>query len=391
MLYFKFPTLITPTETIPDGALLVKDGRIVHLGSRASLPPPPSAQVFDANDLLLAPGLIDLQLNGGFGFDFTADPGTIWQVGKQLPQYGVTAFLPTIITSPPKTASRAQEVLHLGPPTSYCGASPLGLHLEGPFLNPQKRGAHNPEYLRLPDLTIASEWTLDKGVRLVTLAPELPGALELIWALKQHSVVVSAGHSLASFDEALAAFKAGIRYGTHLFNAMPPIDHRQPGLVAALLSDPRITPGLIPDGIHVHPAMVAMVWRLTGPGRLSLVTDAMAALGMPPGRYLLNDLEVIVDETTARLSDGRLAGSLLSLDQAVRNLIAFTSCTPSEALATVSLTPSLLLGMENERGRLSIGSRADVTLLTPDLHVAATYIGGELAFCSEEFHSRLGV
>jgi N-acetylglucosamine-6-phosphate deacetylase len=391
MLYFHSPNLITPLETIPDGALLVENGCITALGPQASLPPPPDAQVIDAHDLLLAPGLIDLQLNGGFGLDFTADPGTIWQVGAQLPQYGVTAFLPTIITSPLETVAHAQEVLRLGPLPSYRGASPLGLHIEGPFLNPQKRGAHNLSYLRPPDLAIASEWRLDKCVRLVTLAPELPGALELIRVLNQQGVVVSAGHSLASLNEALAAFEAGVRYGTHLFNAMPPLDHRQPGLVAALLSDPRITPGLIPDGIHVHPAMVAMVWRLTGPGRLSLVTDAMAALGMPPGRYLLNDLEVIVDETTARLSDGRLAGSLLSLDQAVRNLIAFTSCTPSEALATVSLTPSLLLGMENERGRLSIGSRADVTLLTPDLHVAATYIGGELAFCSEEFHSRLGV
>jgi N-acetylglucosamine-6-phosphate deacetylase len=390
MLYFHSPTLITPLETISDGALLVEDGCITALGPQASLPPPPDAQVIDAHDLLLAPGLIDLQLNGGFGLDFTADPGTIWQVGAQLPQYGVTAFLPTIITSPLETVAHAQEVLRLGPLPSYRGASPLGLHIEGPFLNPQKRGAHNPSYLRLPDLAIASEWRLDKGVRLVTLAPELPGALELIRVLNQQGVVVSAGHSLASLDEALAAFEAGVRYGTHLFNAMPPLDHRQPGLVAALLSDPRIIPGLITDGIHVHPAMIAMVWRLTGPGRLNLVTDAMAALGMPPGRYQLNDLEVIVDETSARLADGRLAGSLLSLDQAVRNLATWTLCTPSEALATVSLTPSRLLGMENERGRLSIGSRADIILLTSDLHVTATFIGGELAFCHNDFISRLG-
>ena len=287
-----------------DARLFVEHGRIGAIGPTATVQntvdatvdapveAPAGARRIDGTGLLLAPGLIELQLNGGFGHDFTADPESIWEVGARLPASGVTAFLPTIVSSPAATVRRAQAVLAAGPPPGYRGAVPLGLHLEGPFLSPDAAGAHDPAALRLPDPGEAASWTPAAGVRLVTLAPELPGALEAIAVLAGNGVTVAAGHSRATYDEAVAAIAAGIRYGTHLFNAMPPIDHREPGLVAALLEDPRVVIGLIPDGIHVHPALVRLVRDLVGIDRFSVVTDGTAAMGMPDGAYRLGERPV---------------------------------------------------------------------------------------------------
>ena len=199
------------------------------------MPAAPAPTNINAAGLILAPGFIDLQFNGAFGDDFTADPATIWRVAEQLPRYGVTAFLPTIITAPLEKVAAGQKVVTDGRPDRFRGAWPLGLHVEGPFLNPQKKGAHNPKHLRLPSVEAVAGWSPETGVRLVTLAPELPGALEMIVALADRGVLVSAGHSMATFDQAVAGFDAGARYGTHLFNAMPTLGHRDPGLAGALL------------------------------------------------------------------------------------------------------------------------------------------------------------
>jgi N-acetylglucosamine-6-phosphate deacetylase len=378
MLAIRHAAILTPDTTIDNGALLIADGRIQAVGG-PELPIPATADVRDAAGRLLAPGFLDLQVNGGFGLDFTADPTTLWEVAAKLPRFGVAGFLPTIITSPPATARAAQAVLAGGPPAGWRGARPLGLHLEGPYLNPGKKGAHNPAHLRAPSLTEVDGWSAETGARLVTLAPELPGALPVIEALAGRGVVVSAGHSLATFDEAAAGFAAGARYATHLFNAMPTLHHREPGLIAAALADPRVVAGLIPDGLHVHPALVALVWRLLGPARLNLVTDAMAAMGMPPGDYLLGDFRVAVDGAAARLADGTLAGCVLSLDAILRAFRAFTGATPAEAIATVTTTPARLLGLA-DRGRIAPGYAADLVLLTPDLQVVETFVAGESVF-----------
>ena len=381
-LYLAPVTLLTPTGPVADGALLTAGARIAALGPAAHVPRPPDARVLDGAGHLLAPGFLDLQLNGAFGYDFTADPASIWAVGARLPRSGVAAFLPTIISSSPATIAAAQAVMRAGPPPGYRGATALGLHLEGPFLNPVRRGAHDPAYLRPPDPVLAAGWSPATGVRLVTLAPELPGALDLVRALVARGVVVSAGHSAATLAEARAGFAAGISYGTHLFNAMPPLHHRAPGLAGALLTDPRPTVGLIADGVHLDPALVALVWRAKGPRHLNLVTDAIAALDMPPGVYRIGDRAVHVDGTAARLPDGTLAGSLLSLDQAVRNLVAWTGADPAAAVATVTAVPADLLGLGGGRGRLAPGAAADLVLLTPDLRVATAIVGGEVAYAA---------
>src|SRR5436190_8344344 len=252
MLYIRPKQIITPDRTLEESAVLIEGDTITAVGLASEVQCPPEADQLPAEGLILAPGFIDLQINGAFGSDFTADPSTIFEVGAKLPRYGVTSFLPTVVTSPPATVAAAQQALCQEPPRMYRGAVPLGLHLEGPFLNPKKRGAHNPKYLRLPNESEIADWSIDNGVRLVTLAPELPGALDIIRTLRSRGVVVSAGHSMATYEEANAGIEAGITYGTHLFNAMPPLGHREPGLVGALLADPRVTVGVLVDEVHLH-------------------------------------------------------------------------------------------------------------------------------------------
>lgn len=383
MLLLQHATIVTPHRRIEDGAVRVENGQITQVGPTQDVDCPPTAQVIDASGLLLVPGFIDVQVNGGFGHDFTTNPESIWPVAADLPRYGVTSFLPTIITSPPETIAAAQHVLAGSPPNDFRGATALGLHVEGPFLNPAKKGAHNPAHLRPPNLEAAANWSPEQGVLLFTLAPELPGALEVVKTLVARGVVVSAGHSLATYAQAQAAFEAGVTYGTHLFNAMPTLNHREPGLPGALLTNPALTVGLIPDGIHVHPAVIKLIWAAKGGARLTLVTDAMAALGMSPGRYQIGDQAVIVTETDARLEDGTLAGSTISLDAALRNLIEFTGCALADALPTVTTTPAALLGLP-DRGQIAPGFMADLVLLSPELRVEKTIVGGQVVYQSNK-------
>lgn len=380
MLYIHNATIYTPEAVINDGAILVDGRHIAACAPAAELAAPAGAEVIDAGGAAVVPGFIDLQLNGAFGDDFTEAPETIWRVAEELPRWGVTSFLPTIITSPLAQVAKGQAVLAGGPPVGWTGGIPLGLHAEGPFLNLQKKGAHNPAHLRLPSLEAVAAWSPEQHVRLVTLAPELPGALAVIEALAKRGVLVSSGHSMATYAEAQAAFAAGARYGTHLFNAMPPLEHREPGLPGALLTAPELAVGIIPDGVHVHPAIVALAWRAKGPKRLNIVTDAMAALGMPPGRYMLADQEVIVTERDARLASGTLAGSVIPMDAALRNILAFTGCSLPEALETITSTPADLLGLGQLRGRIIPGAYADLVMLTPDLHVGLTMVEGKTLY-----------
>jgi len=364
-------------------SLLVEGGRIRARGAVADAAAPGDAHTLEADGLVAAPGFIDLQVNGAAGHDLTEDPSTLGAVAAALTGYGVTAFLPTIVSAPFEVHHAAIAALAAyRASTPVRAATPLGLHLEGPFLSPERPGVHDPTALRPPDSQAAREWSAANGVRLVTLAPELPGALDLIRELVARDVVVSAGHTAGSFEVGRSAIEAGVTYATHLFNAMTPLDHRSPGIAAALLADPRVTVGMIPDGHHVHPAVVDLVWRILGPGRFSVVTDAIAALGMPSGRYRLGRAEVDVDHGAARVG-GRLAGSIIGLDAAVRNIGAFTGATAAAAVETVTGVPARVLGLA-ERGHLGDGTVGDVTLLTAGLEVAATIIGGQVVHARKD-------
>jgi N-acetylglucosamine-6-phosphate deacetylase len=359
-------------------SVLVRDGLIGAVGSAVEIDLPRGAQSIDAGDLLLAPGLIDIQLNGGFGRDFTHESESIWAVGARLPACGVTAFLPTVVTSSAAERDSMLQALAAGPPTGYEGAMPLGAHFEGPFISPTRSGAHDPTFLRSPldaDPDVDG-WSASAGVRMVTLAPELEGALDLTRALIGRGVVVSAGHSAATHDQAIAAFDSGVTYVTHLFNAMPPLGHREPGLAGAALADPRVTVGLIADGVHSHPAVVRMAAAAAGGQRVSLVTDATAAMGIAPGTYVLGGRDVVLDANSVRLAaDGRLAGSALTADEALRRFRSMTGWTAAATLATMTSVPARLMGL-SDRGALRVGGRADLALFTPKLEVVATFVAG---------------
>jgi N-acetylglucosamine-6-phosphate deacetylase len=353
---------------IEDSAILIEDGGIARV--TPGLDPGADVKVSDG---VIAPGFLDLQINGAYGVDFTIDASTIVEASARLPQTGVTAFVPTVITSPfddyPRRLAEAREAAR-----SARGAEVLGLHLEGPYLSPGRTGAHDPKLLRPIDVDEMVAWAEADIVRIVTLAPELPGAAAAIRALRERGILVSAGHSNASYEEAMAAFGAGVAWGTHLYNAMSPLGHRQPGLMGALLASP-VPVGLIADGFHSHPAMVKVAYRCKGASGIAIVTDAMEAMGMPPGAYGLAGRSVVVDGKTARLGDGTLAGSILTMDAGVRNMVEFSGCTYADALAMASVTPARILGL-SRKGRIAAGFDGDLTILNSMGRVAETWVRG---------------
>jgi N-acetylglucosamine-6-phosphate deacetylase len=364
------------------GRILAVDARIAKIaGADAELDLPAGTRRLDASGLMAAPGFIDLQVNGACGRDFTSEPAAMWEVGTTLARHGVTSFLATIVSAAPGSIDHAIAAWGSAPAAE--GAAPIGLHLEGPYLSPARAGAHRSSWLRPPDRAEAEGWTPAVGVRMVTLAPELPGALDLVADLAGRDVVVAAGHTDGDAATGRAAAQAGVRYLTHAFNAMRPLDHRDPGLAAALLDDPRVTVGLIADGRHVAPEILRLALRMLGPGRLSLVSDAMAGLDMAPGTMRLGDVDVLIGPEGARLADGTLAGSIAGLDACLRTLVAATGCSLADALAAVTSAPARLLGLGDGRGELAIGGRADVTLLTPELEVAATMVAGRVVWLAE--------
>jgi N-acetylglucosamine-6-phosphate deacetylase len=362
---------------------LVEVDVIVRGGTIDALVPPTKKfadllDVVDCRDLIISPGFIDLQCNGAVGADITGEPGRIAEVAAALPRFGVTAFLPTVITSPPAARRAAIDAFVDGGRPS-AGATPLGLHFEGPVISLDRLGAHpRRDVVDAHELgDEVDEWIESGAVALVTVAPEVDGAIDLIERLVAGGITVSVGHTAATPDDIADAKRAGARYATHLFNAMTPFNHRAPGPIGAVLADADLVAGLICDGIHVDPVAVAMAWRTLGPTRTSLVSDAVAALGMPYGRLNVAGFEVVHDETGVRTVDGVLAGSALALDQAVRNLMAFAGCTLADALRTVTTTPADLLGL-TDRGRLRVGARADLTVLDADANLVATIVAGTL-------------
>ena len=285
------------------------------------------------------PGLLDLQCNGGFGIDLTTEAHRVWELAGLLPRVGVGAFLPTLVSCPAATVDAA---LALEPPPGVrgreaTGSDVLGWHLEGPFLSPGRRGAHPAHHVRPIDLVDLDRWLGTGGVAAVTLAPELDGALEAIERVVAARAVASIGHTDATARQVRAAVDAGARMATHLGNAMG-AEAR-----AAILAEERVLVGVIVDGEHVAPVEVADLWAALGPERFVLVSDAMAGLGLPPGRHRLGDGWVTTDGRRAVGDDARLAGSTLAMDDAVRNLVAFTGCSIDDAVAAASTTPARLL------------------------------------------------
>ena len=335
-------------------------------------------EVIDADGLIVSPGFIDIQINGGFGRDFTQDPTTIWEVGERLPELGVTAFMPTIVTSPAEVTDLALDVVANRKPRDYQGAEVLGLHFEGPWISAEMHGAHNPEHIVEPDNKVADRWADSGHVKIVTLAPEIDGARNIIETLRTAGVVVSIGHTAADFATATDALSSGATLVTHLFNQMTPLGHREPGVVGAALLAARHCI-LIVDGLHIADGALEVAWQVLGGQRVILVTDAMAALGLGPGTYPLGDGPITVGEDGPRTDDGRLAGSVVTLPQAIANLTSSTSASLADGLRCATANPADALGLV-DHGDFRHGSQADVTILDEDLNVVATILAGNRLF-----------
>lgn len=350
----------------------VDEGRVTAIEPRDGCP----AGALGSDDSIVAPGFIDLQLNGAFGHDFSDPSADLAVVASALPGTGVTAFLPTIISLWPQRYATCLR--NLAQPVPLDAARVLGVHLEGPFLDPDHAGTHDPTALRAPDVDEAMAWLAHGDVRLVTLAPEQPGALDCVRALADRGVLVAAGHSGATWQDAERAMDAGLRMGTHLFNAMRPLHHRDPGLAGWLLAAP-VPTSMICDGIHVALETVRWVAAAKGPDLLVIVTDGLAALGMPPGRYRLAGQAIVSDGTVAHRADGTLAGSALPMDRVLGGLVA-SGFDPSLAVRAASTNPARLLGQGAAFGTIAVGRPAHLVLLDASWRVAATVIDGRLVF-----------
>lgn len=354
-----------------DGALLTGDVEVTDdRVSRVGLPPAGGGRI-------AAPGYVDLQVNGFAGVDLmTADRDGVVHVSAALAAHGVTAWLPTLITAPQSETDRALDVLGtlLAEPGQEPGAARLlGVHLEGPFLSPDRLGTHPPEHRRDPDRELLDRWRQKAPVVAVTLAPELPGALPVVAALSRDGVLVSLGHSNATAAEAHAAFDVGARTVTHLFNAMSPLLHREPGLPGAALGRAGVVVQIVVDGHHLADDAIRTAWAAAH-DRIVLVTDATAAAAREDGSYALAGVPVEVRDGAVRNEAGSLAGSALTLDVAVRNAAAI-GLDLTEVLRAVTETPARLLG-RTDLGRLRPGGPADLVVLDDDLRVRETLIAG---------------
>ena len=374
--------IVTDYEVWPAGTVLLGDGSIADVSPDDSL----VAEAHEVNDYpgsLILPGFVDLQVNGAFGVDVASESSRLPELSRALLSTGTTSYLPTVISSPEDVYEEALPAIGAAETPDEPAAEVLGVHLEGPFISAERKGAHAATHIVTPDADLLAR-LLDLGpVRMVTLAPELEGADRLSALAANRGAVVSAGHSDVAFEVAYDALDGQVAGVTHLFNAMRAMHHREPGLPGAAFAHPRTVCGLISDGVHVHPEMVVLAFRMLGPDRLCLVTDAIAATGMQDGEYRLATRTVFVEGGVPRLGNGSLAGSVLTMREAFMNILAFTGCTVAEAARMTSTSPARLVGEGRRKGRLAPGYDADVTILTPDLSVEAVWRGGKLAYSRE--------
>jgi N-acetylglucosamine-6-phosphate deacetylase len=391
--------LYTPREEVREPLLFLEDGRISAVSSRAEKEIPKNATVIDLakefGECLLAPGYVDIHMHGGAGLDvMRASPSELAHLNKFLTTHGVTAYFPTTVTASLDQTCAALERLAdaIEAAESFSGngegvqARPVGIHLEGPFLSHKRRGVHPPELLVEPTVAIFEHfWQAARGrLRMMTIAPELPGAIEVIAEAARRGVCVSIGHSDATLDAARAGVKAGARHATHTFNAMRPLDHREPGILGEVLTDRQLTADIIADGIHVAPEVVKLFLHAKGVEGAVLITDATAATGMPEGTYQLGPIQVDVKDGRCTLHEkdgkpsGQLAGSVLTMDRAVRNVTQFAQWSLKDSVRAATLNAAHAAGL-TQHGQLAAGLEANLVVLSPDGEVRKTIVRGRAA------------
>jgi N-acetylglucosamine-6-phosphate deacetylase len=372
--------------------VIVEHGRILEISPRNRRQLPAGVSISDLGDHVIAPGYVDLHIHGSAGFDVMDDiPDALPAIEQLIARHGVTSYFPTTVTASMDKTLRALERLadaiearerdreharERHPAVGKPRALPLGIHLEGPFISHARRGVHPPENLLAPTLALFERfWQAARSrIRMMTIAPELEGAPEVIAEAARRGVCVSLGHSDADFAATERGIAAGARHATHTFNAMRPLDHRSPGILGAVLTDRRLTADIVADGVHLDPAIVKLFANAKGPTQTVLITDAISATGMPDGRYRLGSFEVDVRDGKCT-ADGRLAGSVLTMDRAVRNLARFAEWDLAQAVVAASQNPARVARISN-KGALTVGADADFVILNTEGEVLRTFIGG---------------
>jgi N-acetylglucosamine-6-phosphate deacetylase len=390
MLILCADRLFTPDKEILNPLLFIEDGIVSAISSRGEQAVPGNAKVVDVRKdfggEILAPGFIDIHMHGGAGLDvMRAGVGELPQLNRFLAAHGVTGYFPTTVAAPlDQTCAaleRLAEAIEGWHDSSGNGeaaqARPLGIHLEGPFLSHKRRGVHPPEYLVEPTIALFERlWQAARGhVGMLTIAPELPGALDVIAEAARRKVLVSIGHSDATLDAARAGVRAGARHATHTFNAMRPLDHRDPGILGEVLTNKDLTADIIADGIHTAPEIVQLFLQAKGKERAVLITDATAAAGMPDGTYQLGPITVEVKDGKCTM-DGKLAGSVLTMDRAVRNVVQFTDWNLRDAVRAASRNAAVAAGLAH--GEICQGTEANITVLDAGGEVRKTIVRGTL-------------
>jgi N-acetylglucosamine-6-phosphate deacetylase len=375
--------VITPCRAIEDGVVLAEDSRVVAVGPRGLLHLPPAATVFDARGGYIVPGFIDLHCHGALGVNVN-DPGTtaedLCRIAQFEAQHGTTAFLLAVPTGSHAVMAKALSLIHEATGTDK-GAQLLGAQAEGPYFNPAAKGAQAVEHMRPPDILELEEWLrICPELKLVSLAPEMPGALEFIAHARRKGLTLAVGHSRASYEEVLAAVAHGLSHATHTFNGMLGLHHREPCTVGAILTCDDITAEVIADNIHLHPSVVDLVVRCKGLEHTVLITDAMSATGLPDGQYSWDGRPVTVEKGAVRLPDGTIAGSTLTMERAVANAMADAGLTLAQAVRLATLNPAMAIGVADRKGRLAPGQDADIVILDKELEVRLTLVRGKVAY-----------
>jgi N-acetylglucosamine-6-phosphate deacetylase len=389
-IYLTAARLFAPNMVVENGVLAMetdgKTGRIEAVGNRDSVEIPAAAKQIDYGDAVLAPGFIDIHIHGGSGHDvMEGSASALAAVETLLARHGVTSYCPTTVTAPMDTTLASLERLGKAVtdtragrfPDSGMRARPLGLHLEGPFISRDKCGVHPLADIQSPSAKSFEQlWGASNGtVKVMTIAPELPGAVEVIKAAAEKKIVVSLGHSNAESKQAKTGVAAGARHATHTFNAMRSLNHRDPGILGVVLTDEDLSADIVVDGVHVSPEIVKLFLSAKGDDRAVLITDAISATGMPDGKYRLGPVEVEVKGDRCML-DGKIAGSVLTMDAAVRNTMKFAGWKLARAVRLATENPARVLGIQGKKGSLTKGMDADIVVLSREGKVIKTIVGG---------------
>jgi N-acetylglucosamine-6-phosphate deacetylase len=373
------------TPPVPSRLLIAGD-RIEAIGTEDTVPIPEGAEVIRVFGRRVTAGFVDMHMAGALGASFLdGRPESFAEICRYAAQRGTTSLLATIESAEPERMLEAVRSLAEFKGVED-GARILGIHLDGPFLNPDYCGHHNPRFFRLPAIDeLQRLWEASQGtIKQVTIAPELPGAIAAIQYMRSLGVSVALGNTGADFRTARRAVAHGATVATHIFDTMPPLHHREVSVTTVLLTDDRVTAEIIADGIHIHPAMVRLVLRAKGPERVALVTGSTFAAGLPEGVYMRDEMPIVVEQGVARVgSTGKLAGSCLTMTEAFMNVHQFPGVTLDEAATMTATTPARIMGLDGELGRLEVGLRADITILDHDGSVWMTIVGGRIVYRRE--------